>query len=420
MSVTVSFTSQPKPPADIASFVVQRSDRAATGTIALSGDVDDTTNIITITFDAPAPAVGELAGDYLIAGDVSYVIETNTASTITIDEDESITAIKSLSFPLSVIVIDDMAEYSDFTDLGTVSPSITTWDSTYQHQYIDSTGTNFDWYKVIPTNTAGVEGTVSEAFRASNVTTSSYSIPTRTTPKDRLWGLIGSTMEFEIEVTVANEVVDPVDNVVYCYPTSSPAITGGSYETLETITMIRVSKGRYKGSWTVDSSLSPGDEYTAIYKANFHGLYESATSNLVEFASEYFQLRNVPDTISGKMGKYTTVDELRKAFQNIDSFITDEHSTDINARNEFIYWHIGEAADILDEQLAMHQLRGNSADRKEFVRCYAIMSIIMSSKGQDGSATDDKNLDRWEKRFQRVADQMHAEGDFQGIPMGRG
>jgi len=347
MSAIISFTSQPKPPADITSFKIQRSERPASGTIANAGDVNTTTNVITITFDAPTPSDGSLAGDLFIADGISYEIDTNDSTTITIISGIDLTPITALSFPLSVVVIDDMAEFGNFEDLATDTPTETTWDVDYIHQYTDSTGTDFDWYKTIPVNTAGVEGVASEAFRPENVTPTSYSIPARTIPKDRLWGLIGGTMEFEVESIVANERIDPIGNTVVCYVYKSPLLSGTGFQEITHFSMTRMDKGRDKGSWTIPSNLDAGDEYVAVYLANFYGLYTGASNADIEFASEYFELRHVPDTISGKMGRYVTVTQLRRSLQHIDSYISDELAADVEARNEFIYDHIKDAADFL-------------------------------------------------------------------------
>lgn len=430
MSVTLSFKSPGNPPHNITGFQVERSVRPASGTIAASGDVDNITKIVTVTFSGTPPADNELQGDQMEVDGLLYTIIANTSTTITFKSTVDLSTI--VSFPASFIIINDLAEFSTFETVGTLTV-VPPFTDNEVHQYTDSTGTIFDFYQIRTVDSGGTvsDEALSAPFRVGQVVNLAID-QERTTPIDQLVGVIGGSIDFEVTVMIGGRRQDPKDNQVTATIYSPPSVSPYSKMTeIETVTMTRVGPAQYRVTWPIPLNaptivggftLFPSDDYTVSYKGNFQGLIGSAPSNYVEFASEFFTLKFIDGPIYGRFPPNATISDLRKSFFEIDAYLPEALSTkeDVEARNEILQFHLQMASDKLNEELNMHQIRANSADRREYVISRAVYTILMGARGQHSSAISDKMLEFWEERAKYVLAQLKREGIAQGWPLGRG
>jgi len=429
MAVTISFSSPGNPPHNIVSFRVERSVRPASGSIALVGDVNNVTKVVTVTFTGPVPANGALVGDQMHISGLLYRVLTNTATTITFTADTDLSTITT--FPASFIIINDLAEFSSFELAGTVSP-ILPFPASLLHQFTDSTGTIFDFYQIKTIDSGGSISLepLTKPFRPGQVINLAID-EIRKDPQDSLTGLIGGSITFEVEVIVGGRRQDPKDNVVVADVfIPSYLAPDGQFRVIERITLARVGPARYRGTWSIPQTTNngfgsfqvhPGDDYVVSYKGNFLGMIGSAPNSLIEFASEMFTLTNIDGPIFGRFPSYATAEDLRQTLFEIDAYLPESIlKTDLNGRNKVLQYHIERSSDKLREELNIHQLRSSSTDRREYVSVRSIYTILMAARGQNSSAVSDKFLEQWEKRFEAILAQLKREGVAQGIPLGRG
>lgn len=425
MSVTVNFTSPANPPHNIAQFQIERSKRSATGSISGSGSINNTTKVVTVTFGTP-PASNELAGDQMLINDIVYTIVTNTTSTITFTAETDLSTITS--FPASFVVLNDLAEFGDFDVLGTVTPNIPF--KTYQvHQYIDSSGSIFDYYRIKTINSGGILSSkaLSNPFRPGQVVSLAID-DRRLTPKDQLKGIIGGSVTFEVEVIMGGRRQDPKDNLVVADVfMPAPFAPGGAMTLIDTVTLTRVGLARYQGTWTIPQTtvhqitIVPSDDYLISYKANFAGLLNASPDQYQEFANEYFTIDLIDGPIYGRFPAYATIDDLRMTYFEIDAYLPESiDKTDVEARNKVLQYHLETASNKLNEELNLHQVRSSSMDRREYVAARSIYTLLLAARGQNSSAISDGFVEHWRNRAIYILDQLKREGAAQGIPLGRG
>jgi hypothetical protein len=428
MSVVVNFTSAANPPNNINSFNIERAVRPASGSIAVVGDVNNITKVITVTFGTP-PADDALRGDQMHIGGVLYNIIANSSTTITFTPTTDLSTITV--FPAAFDVINDLAHFGNFELVGASTPSIPFIASTV-HQFTDSTGTIFDFYRIKSVDSGGTVSSepLSTPFRVGQVISLSID-ESRKDPKDSLHGVIGGSMAFEVTVMSGGRRQDPKDNVVYADVfVPSYLAPNGQFSRIETVQLVRVGQAKYRGTWTIPSKapsavggfdLFPSDEYVVRYKANFLGLLEAAPDDLQEFDSELFSLTTIDGPIAGNFPPYATVEDLRLTFFEIDAYLPESiPKADVEQRNAVLQRHLQWASDKLREELNLSQLRAMSSDRNEYVVTRASYTLLMASRGQNSSAISDKLLDQWKDRAEYILAQLKREGVAQGIPLGRG
>jgi hypothetical protein len=51
---------------------------------------------------------------------------------------------------------------------------------------------------------------------------------------------------------------------------------------------------------------------------------------------------------------------------------------------------------------------------------YTVWTILLASRGEDGSSVSSENINFWRSEWERILAQEKREGVFQGIPVGRG
>lgn len=428
MAVVINFSSPGNPPHNIVGFNIERSVRPAAGTIALSGDVNNITKVVTVSYTGVPPADGSLAGDQMHVNGLLYRILTNAASTITFTADTDLSTITS--FPASFLILNDLAEFGSFEVVGnmTVTPPFTV--NTVQ-QFNDSTGTIFDFYRIKSIDSGGnISIPLARPFRPGQVVNLAID-EERKEPKDALIGIIGGSITFEVTVILGGRRQDPKDNEVYVDILAPSYITPNHVVTLiTTLKMVRVGLGRYRITWNIPTNappaagsfpIVPGDEYMASYKGNFVGMIGAAPDALRQFDSELFTIQFLDGPVFGRFPAYATIDDLRKTFFNIDAYLPEAlDSTDLEGRNAILQYHLETASDKLREEMNLAQVRAMSADRKEYVASRAVYTIFLAARGQKGSAVSEEMVTEWRERAEYVLAQIKREGIAQGIPLGRG
>jgi hypothetical protein len=422
--VVVNFTSPASPPNNISGFQIERSRRSASGSIASAPAVNNTTKVITVTFD-DAVTAGALIGDQMLIDGLLYSIVGNTSNTITFSSTTDLSSI--VTFPATFVVLNDLAEFSDFDVVGSVTPTLP-FNQSFIHQFTDASGSIFDFYKIKSIDSGGTvsRSYLSGAFRPGQVVSLALD-EKRSDPKDTLVGVRGGSITFEVEVVMGGRKQDPKDNVVYgeIYAPAYMSNTANILH-LDTIQLVRVGVGRYRATWNVPNSvgsftLYPNEDYFIVYKANFFNMAANVMDSLIEFESEFFAITAAQGPIAGRFPSYARPEDVRMMLFNIDGYLPESVAkNDLEARNKIISYHLETASDKLREELNLHQIRASSMDRKEYVAARAIYTLLMASKSQNGSAISTQFLQEWKDRFDDIMDQLKREGSTQGIPMGRG
>lgn len=430
MSVTLNFTSPGNPPNNIASFQIERSVRAASGTIAVVGDVDNVLKVVTVTFTGTPPADGALAGDQMHIGGLLYTIVTNTSTTITFTSDTDLSTI--VTFPAAFDILNDLAEFSSFEVVGSVAPTIPFTESIV-HQFTDATGTIFDYYRIRSVDSGGTvsDNPLTKPFRVGQVVNLAID-DARNIPKDNLKGVIGGSVTFEVTVMIGGRRQDPIGNAVTAQLFAPSYLApNGQLTEIANLQMTRVGLGRYTVTWTIPENapasvggfaLFPSDQYLVSYKANFQGLVSpSPATNSTEFDSELFELTRLDGPVHGQFPPDATVEDLRMTFFEIDAYLPESiPKSDVEGRNKVLMFHLKRASDKLREELSLHQIRAHSQDRNEYVCARSVYTIIQAARGENASALSDKLVDQWDDRAEKILAQLKREGVAQGIPMGRG
>jgi hypothetical protein len=169
----------------------------------------------------------------------------------------------------------------------------------------------------------------------------------------------------------------------------------------------------YEFQWNIPSNIVPSDEYAAVYVARIGGI-------LLEYGSELFTIASGPGVVNTKPHFYATVDDIRAHKFNIDDYLPKAIAKDLNARNQLIQTHIRFATEKLQEELNLTQSRSNSYAYRIFTVMYSIYSILLASRGEDGSSVSDQNLNFYRSEWKAILEQEKREGVLQGLPLGRG
>ena len=166
-------------------------------------------------------------------------------------------------------------------------------------------------------------------------------------------------------------------------------------------------------TWDIPTNQAPLDNYIISYQARL-GQQE------FNFGDEFFTIITSAGSIGVKTPSYARVDDIRKKKFNIDDYLPIQFKKDLTIRNQLIEDHLRDGTIRLREELNLNKSRGNSANYRLFVIYYAVWSILLAARGEDGSAVADQNLLFWRSEWERILAQEKREGVFQGIPVGRG
>ena len=241
---------------------------------------------------------------------------------------------------------------------------------------------------------------------------------TRTEPMDSYKFLRGTTATFK--VTFYNDGVPTKVNVATS-PTATilkpsflnAAGSGPALVTTLTGTLVAGQEYEYKFDWDSPLFIEPLNNYVIRYQAQI-----GAVNNV--FGDEFFELVSELGEISIRTSGYCTIDDVRRTKFNIDDYLPVSMKKDVQSRNDMIQAHIDTASTRLREELSLFKQRGHSENYKLFAIYYTIWSLMLASRGEDGNSISDRNLNFWQKEWQRILAQEKREGVMQGIPLGRG
>ncbi|HEY8367584.1 MAG TPA: hypothetical protein VIL57_10585 [Bacteroidia bacterium] len=242
---------------------------------------------------------------------------------------------------------------------------------------------------------------------------------TRSEPKDGYRFVRGTTATFKIIFT-NNGVPTKADTnttpIAVIYKPAYLNNTGSPIqETVATLTgyLTAGQEFEYSFDWAIPADIVCTDEYIIRYTAQLG----SVTYN---FGDEFFEIQSFAGSIGTKQPSYATVDDVRKKKFNIDDYLPSMFKKDLDTRNQLIEDHLYDAAQRLREELATFKQRGNTENYRLFCVYYTVWSILLASRGEDGSSVSSENLTFWRSEWERILAQEKRQSTFQGIPIGRG
>ena len=233
---------------------------------------------------------------------------------------------------------------------------------------------------------------------------------TRIEPKDSYIFVVGSTAIFKATFTDTDK---PIQVDTGTTPTAT--IYQGS-SVLEAVSgsLMDGQLYEYKFEWSVPADVDlKGTTYSITYSGFLGG---------VEYAwgSEFFRLQAGPSNVKLKVQAYATVDELRQDKFNIDSYLPESLSKDKAARDHLLHQQLVSASKWLNGQLNLRDFHSSYNDNfNQFVRYYALWSILGQSLGEEGSAVSDRSLRFWEDKWKAVLKQIKMHSQLSNIPTGR-
>lgn len=242
---------------------------------------------------------------------------------------------------------------------------------------------------------------------------------TRTEPKDAYIFVRGTTATFKITfinegrattVDASTVPVAHIFNPVFLNQGGSPVPE--IVTTMEGVLTVG-QEFEYSFTWNIPQSQTPTPEYMISYQGQIGG-------QMFNFGDEYIEVAAEAGMINLKYPSYATVDDVRKKKFNIDDYLPDIFKKDLDTRNELIYDHLQDATQRLVEELSLFKSRGMSENYRLFCIYYTIWSIMLASRGEDGSSVSTENLNFWKNEWERILAQEKRKGVMQGIPMGRG
>lgn len=169
----------------------------------------------------------------------------------------------------------------------------------------------------------------------------------------------------------------------------------------------------YEFLWDIPANQMPIDDYVISYEGQLGG-----TS--FNFGDEFFSVTAHAGMIATSTPMYATVDDVRKKKFNIDTYLPEQFRKDTITRNQIIEEHLRDATQRLREELNLNQARGFSINYRLFCVYYTVWSIMLASKGEDGSAVASENLQTWRSEWERILAVEKRRGVLQGVGLGRG
>src|SRR3990167_1784573 len=242
---------------------------------------------------------------------------------------------------------------------------------------------------------------------------------TRIEPTDGYKFIKGTTAVFKVTYqnngnpTKLDTGTDPIAKIfkpVFLNESGSPVP-----EVIITLTGSPVSgqEFEYEFTWDVPSNQTPLDDYIITYEGWLGGIYNN-------FGDEYFSIFAGPGQLSIRTPAFATVDDVRMKKFNIDDYLPVSIKNDLTSRNRVIENHLRDASNRLREELNLSKSRSNSENYRLFCIYYSIFTLMLASRGEDGSSISDSNLNFWRSECERILSQEKREGVLQGVPIGRG
>lgn len=242
---------------------------------------------------------------------------------------------------------------------------------------------------------------------------------TRSEPIDSYVFVRGTTATFKT-IFMNNGIPTTVDTLSIPYaqvitPLFLSTTGGPSPQVVATIpgSLVPGQQFEYQFVWAIPAGQHPIDEYVIRYKGVL-GTVE------YDFGDEFFTIGVSAGMIGLKRPSYATVDDLRKKKFNIDDYLPKTMAKDLNARNSLMESHLVDAATRLREEVALYAQKGNTENYRMFCIFYSIWTIMLASRGEDGSSVSDQNLMFWRTEWERILSQVKRKSGFQGIGLGRG
>jgi hypothetical protein len=242
---------------------------------------------------------------------------------------------------------------------------------------------------------------------------------TRTEPKDSYIFNRGATVTFKTIFTNNNR---PTQVDTLTTPNAkilAPAFLNGGdapvpqvIATLDGI-LVPGQEFEYQFSWDIPANITPLNDYIVSYQGTIGG-------QQFNFGDEYFSIVSGAGMLGIQDIAYATVDDVRKKKFNIDTYLPEQFRKDLDTRNMLIQDHINDATHRLREELNLNQARGMSTNYRLFCVYYTIWSVMLASRGEDGSSVSSENLSFWRTEWERILAVEKRRGVMQGIPVGRG
>lgn len=242
---------------------------------------------------------------------------------------------------------------------------------------------------------------------------------TRTEPKDSYMFVRGTTVKFKITF-LSNGRPTQVDTLtIPQVKVLEPAFLNNGNTPVPSViasidgVLVPGQDFEYEFTWDIPSNMVPLDNYIASYQGMLGG-------QSFNFGDEFFTVVPSAGMIGTLEPMYATVDDVRKKKFNIDTYMPEAYRKDVVTRNLLIEDHIRDASSRLREELNLNQVRGNTANYRLFCVYYAIWTILLAARGEDGSSVSDQNLLFWRNEWERILAVEKRRGVLQGVPMGRG
>lgn len=242
---------------------------------------------------------------------------------------------------------------------------------------------------------------------------------TRTEPKDSYVFVKGTTATFKtiftsdgLPITVDTLTVPTADVLEPRFLSQNGSPVPVVITTLQG-SLVPGQQYEYQFVWNIPAGQTPIDEYIISYKGYYGSL-------LLNFGDEFFTVSWSSGQVGLKTPSYATVADVRNKKFNIDDYLPVVIKSDLNARNNLVESHLRDAASRLREELNINKQRGNTENYRLFCVYYTIWSIMLASRGEDGSSISDQNLIFWRTEWERILSQLKRQSVLQGIPMGRG
>lgn len=242
---------------------------------------------------------------------------------------------------------------------------------------------------------------------------------TRTEPMDGYRFIRGTTVKFKAtftqngEPTTVDTMTSPVAQVLEpMFLNKSGAATPLTLFTL-TGTLVPGQEFEYEFSFDVPANMVPCDEYVVAYSGTVGGVN-------YQFGDEYFSIYVGAGQIGMRNFSYATTSDIRMQKFNIDDYLPETTRKDLTVRNNIIEFHLRNATTKLREELNLHRSRSNTENYRLFCIYYTIWSILLASRGEDGSSVSDQNINFWRGEWARILDQEKRRSVIQGVPLGRG
>lgn len=169
----------------------------------------------------------------------------------------------------------------------------------------------------------------------------------------------------------------------------------------------------YEFEWDMPSNMVPGDQWVISYSGKLGG-------STLNFGDEFFTIIGTAGQVGIRSPSYATVDDVRMSKFNIDDYMPQAVRDDLTERNNIIEFHLRKGTTKLREELNLFKARGNSENYKLFTANYAIWSILLAARGEDGSSVSEQNINHWRREWEDILAQEKRESSMQSVGLGRG